>query len=275
MSNYREFTITIAKEAGTFLKERLGETLAVKYKGEIDLVTEVDKMSEDMLLYRINNKFPRHDILAEESAGTDRGSDFRWIIDPLDGTTNYAHGYPVFCVSIALEKENEIILGVIYNPVAEEMFVAEKGKGAFLNGKRISVSDTTDISKSLLATGFPYDIRENPDNNLNYFNEMATKVQAIRRAGSAALDLAYIAAGRFDGYWELRLKPWDTAAGWLLVKEAGGLVTEIFGKDYFLKSPHILASNGKIHDKMIDVLKTGAGNVFLHRRHSTKNQADR
>ncbi|MBE9545893.1 MAG: inositol monophosphatase [Proteobacteria bacterium] len=275
MSNYREFTIAIAREAGTFLKERLGETLAVKYKGEIDIVTEVDRMSEEMLISRIDKKFPHHDILAEESAGTDRGSEFRWIIDPLDGTTNYAHGYPVFCVSIALEKENEIILGVIYNPVMEEMFVAEKGEGAFLNGERISVSDTTELSRSLLATGFPYDIRENPDNNLNYFNEMATKVMAIRRAGSAALDLAYIAAGRFDGFWELRLNPWDTAAGWLLVEEAGGLVTEIFGKDYCLKSPHILATNRKIHGKMIDVLRTGAENVFFHRRHSTKDQTDR
>lgn len=258
MSNYREFATDIAKEAGTFLKEKLDEKHTIKYKGEIDIVTEVDRMSEEMLISRIGKKFPHHDILAEESAGIESGSEFRWIIDPLDGTTNYAHGYPVFCVSIALERKDEIILGVIYNPVMEEMFVAEKGKGAFLNDKRISVSDTTELSKSLLATGFPYDIRENPDNNLNYFNEMATKVMAIRRAGSAALDLAYIAAGRFDGFWELRLNPWDTAAGWLLVEEAGGLVTEIFGEDYCVKSPHILATNGKIHGKMIDVFRACA-----------------
>ena len=274
MNDYRKFTIDIAREAGDFLKERLNDKHTVNYKGAIDIVTEVDQMSEDMLISRINKKFPHHDILAEESKGTEKGSKFRWIIDPLDGTTNYAHGYPVFCVSIALEKENEIIVGVIYNPMIEEMFVAEKGKGAFLNNKKISVSNTVDLSISLLATGFPYDIRENPDNNLNYFNEMATKVQAIRRAGSAVLDLAYVAAGRFDGFWELRLNPWDTAAGWLMVKEAGGLVTDIFGKDYHLNSPHILASNGKIHDKMTDVLKTGAGNVFFHRRNSTENQTD-
>ena len=255
MNKYREFTTTIAKEAGIFLKKRFNEKHTVNYKGEIDIVTEVDKMAEEMLISRIDEKFPHHDILAEESTETDKGSEFRWIIDPLDGTTNYAHGYPVFCVSIALEKENEIIIGVIYDPMLEEIFVAEKGKGAFLNSKRISVSKTVELPKSLLATGFPYDIRTNPDNNLNYFNEMATKVLAIRRAGSAALDLAYMAAGRFDGFWELRLNPWDTAAGWLLVEEAGGLVTDIFGKDYHLKSPHILTSNGKIHGEMINVFK--------------------
>lgn len=255
MNNYKEFTIIIAREAGTLLKERLNEKHTVNYKGEIDLVTEADKMSEEMLVSRIGNKFPHHSILAEEFAEIDRGSEFRWIIDPLDGTTNYAHGYPVFCVSIALEKGNEIIVGVIYDPMTEEMFVAEKGKDAFLNGKKIFVSNTMELSKSLLTTGFPYDIRENPDNNLNYFNEMATKAQAIRRGGSAALDLAYTATGRIDGYWELKLKPWDTAAGWLLVKEAGGLVTDISGKDYYLKSPHILVSNGKIHDEMINVFK--------------------
>lgn len=274
MNEYRDFTIDIAREAGNFLKERLNDDHTINYKGVIDIVTEIDQMSEDMLISKINKKFPHHDILAEESSGTERGSEFRWIIDPLDGTTNYAHGYPVFCVSIALEQENQIILGVIYNPVTEEIFVAEKSRGAFLNGKRIFVSNNSDLSRSLLATGFPYDIRENPDNNLNYFNEMATKVQAIRRAGSAVLDLAYVAAGRFDGFWELRLKPWDTATGWLMVKEAGGTVTDIFGEDYCLKSSHILASNGNIHDKMIDVFRIGAKNVFFHRRYSTENPTD-
>lgn len=259
MGNYREFAVSIAKEAGHLLKERIRDKHIVSYKGEIDLVTEVDKMSEEILASRINRKFPDHDILAEESVKTDRGSEFRWIVDPLDGTTNYAHGYPVFCVSVALERESEVIVGAIYDPVREEMFVVEKGNGAFLNDKRIFVSDTQELTKSLLATGFPYDIRENPDNNLNYFKDMALKAQAIRRAGSAALDLAYIAAGRFDGYWELRLKPWDTAAGALLVKEAGGMVTDIFGNDYCLKSPHILASNGKIHGEMTGIFKKGAG----------------
>ena len=178
----------------------------------------------------------------------------RWIIDPLDGTTNYAHGYPVFCVSIALENKGKVILGVVYDPMREEMFVAVHGKGAYLNGKKISVSDCSNISKSLLATGFPYDIRESKENNLDYFNSMAINVQAIRRAGAAALDLANLAAGRFDGFWELKLKPWDTAAGGLLVTEAGGVISDIAGKKWNLQSPSLLASNGLIHEQMIKVL---------------------
>jgi len=255
MSDYREFTVAIVREAGQFLKEMLNKKHTINYKGEINIVTEVDRISEEILIGKIHERFPHHDILTEESLGTNSGSDFRWIIDPLDGTTNYAHGYPVFCVSIALEKEDEICLGVIYNPMLNEMFVAEKGKGAFLNGQRLSVSDTRELSKSLLATGFPYDIRESINNNIAYFNAMAVSAQAIRRAGSAALDLAYTAAGRFDGFWELKLMPWDMAAGWLLVREAGGVVTDLSGGDFCLQSPHILASNGKIHQKMIEVFK--------------------
>jgi myo-inositol-1(or 4)-monophosphatase len=180
----------------------------------------------------------------------------RWIIDPLDGTTNYAHGYPVFCVSIALEKEGEVILGVVYDPMREEMFVAERGEGAYLNDKKLAVSPVKDISRSLLATGFPYDIRDSKENNLDYFNAMAINVQAIRRAGAAALDLAYLAAGRFDGFWELKLKPWDTAAGCLLVTEAGGVISDIAGGKWRLQSPSLLASNGLIHEQMIKVLSS-------------------
>jgi myo-inositol-1(or 4)-monophosphatase len=208
-----------------------------------------------MLVSNIKKHFPHHDILTEESPATNSGSEFRWIIDPLDGTTNYAHGYPVFCVSVALERDNDIIIGAVYHPMLNEMFWAEEGKGAFLNNRKLSVSDNTELSKSLLATGFPYDIRETENNNLVYFNRMATRAQAIRRAGAAALDLAYVAAGRFDGFWELKLMPWDTAAGWLLVREAGGTVTDLLGGDFSLTSPHILASNGKIHGDMIRVLK--------------------
>ena len=254
MDEFRDFVLSMAKEAGIFLKERLNDKHIIDYKGEINIVTEADRISEEMITSRIYKKYPNHDILAEESAGTANGSEFRWIIDPLDGTTNYAHGYPVFCVSIALEKEGIVCLGVIYNPILNEMFVAEKGKGAFLNGQRISVSGTTDLSKSLLATGFPYDIRDDENNNINYFNGMAKRAQAIRRAGSAALDMAYIAMGRFDGFWELKLMPWDTAAGWLLISEAGGKITDLFGGKFCLESPHVLATNGKIHDNMIDVL---------------------
>jgi myo-inositol-1(or 4)-monophosphatase len=255
MDECRDFIISVAKEAGIFLKEKLNDKHVIDYKGEINIVTEADRISEEMITSRIHQRYPHHDILAEESIGTTKGSEFRWLIDPLDGTTNYAHGYPVFCVSIALEQEGEICLGVIYNPMLDEMFVAARGIGAFLNGRKISVSNTTDLTRSLLATGFPYDIRDDENNNINYFNGMAKRARAIRRAGSAALDMAYIAMGRFDGFWELKLMPWDTAAGWLLIHEAGGMITDISGNHFFLKSPHILATNGKIHREMVDVFQ--------------------
>jgi myo-inositol-1(or 4)-monophosphatase len=258
MDDYLKFAEAIAREAGTLLKNKLFTELKIDFKGEINIVTEADRMSEKLLLDRISKNFPHHDALTEESAGIHNGSDFRWIIDPLDGTTNYAHGYPVFCVSIALEIEGKIFCGVIHNPVSDEMFTVETGKGAFLNGRPLKVSNTAELSRSLLATGFPYDIRESKDNNIDYFIRMAKNAQAIRRAGSAALDMAYVAAGRFDGFWELKLMPWDTAAGLLMVKEAGGKVSDLFGKDYHLSSAHILASNGKIHEAMIDVLASSS-----------------
>lgn len=255
MDPIREFAVGIAREAGDFLKGRLREEVRVDYKGEINIVTEADHQSEAMILSRIRSRFPDHDILTEESAGVQQGSACRWIVDPLDGTTNYSHGYPVFCVSIGFEKKGETIIGVVYNPMLDELFVAEKGKGAFLNSRRIGVSKTRELTKSLLATGFPYDIRENPENNINYFNVLALRAQAIRRAGSAALDLAYVAAGRFDGFWELKLHPWDTAAGSLLVQEAGGRVTDLFGGGFSLQSPHVLATNGLIHEEMAEILR--------------------
>lgn len=256
MKSFRDIAIEIAREAGQFLKARLNSVHKIGYKGEINLVTEADRASEEMITSKINHLFPDHDILGEEFTSTKRGSDFRWIIDPLDGTNNYAHGYPVFCVSIALHRQDKIVLGVIYNPVLDEMFVAEEGKGALLNGRQIHVSSTVGLAESLLATGFPYDIRQDSQNALNYFNTMIRKARGIRRAGSAALDLAYVAAGRFDGFWELKLCPWDTAAGWLMVEEAGGIVTDLRGKEYYLDSPIILASNGKIHEEMIEALNS-------------------
>jgi myo-inositol-1(or 4)-monophosphatase len=255
MNNFKECAIEIAREAGKFLKDKLHTVHTINYKGDINLVTEVDKISEEIITSKIRTLFPDHDILAEEFTDINSGSDFRWIIDPLDGTTNYAHGFPFFCVSLALERLNAMIIGIVYDPILDEMYVAEKGKGAYLNERKIHVSNTHSIIKSLLATGFPYDIQVDNDNNLNYFNEMILRAQAIRRAGSASLDLAYVAAGRFDGFWELKLNPWDIAAGWLLVEEAGGLVTEIDGGAYYLESSSILASNGMIHKEMIDVLK--------------------
>ncbi len=255
MGSYVDFAAQIALEAGRFLKEKFYETHDITYKGEIDLVTEADRGAEALLIARIENAFPGHGIMAEETRGSALANEHTWIIDPLDGTTNYAHQYPVFCVSIALQRGGEVILGAICSPMMEELFVVERGEGAFLNGRRLSVSATADLSRSLLATGFPYDIRVNPVNNINYFNAMAVKAQAIRRAGAAALDLAYVAAGRFDGFWELQLRPWDTAAGCLMVTEAGGMVTDLLGGPFDLYSPHVLASNGRIHETMAAVLR--------------------
>ncbi|MCE5281038.1 MAG: inositol monophosphatase [Deltaproteobacteria bacterium] len=254
MDHYRKFIETVAREAGSLLRERLHDRHTIGYKGEINLVTEADRLSEALILDRIRRTFPGHDILAEESPETLNGSEFRWVIDPLDGTTNYAHGYPIFCVSIALEVEVEVRVAAVYNPMTDEMFTAEKGQGAFRNGKRLAVSPTAELGRGLLATGFPYDLRVDRNNNMNYYRSMALNAQAIRRAGAAALDMAYTAAGCFDGFWELKLMPWDTAAGWLLVTEAGGTVTDIEGGPYHLRSPHILASNGLIHDQMLRVL---------------------
>ncbi len=243
-----------AREAGRLLRENLGRANAVEFKGEIDLVTEMDRKAEELIVGRLASAFPDHSIIAEEREGVERASPYRWIVDPLDGTTNYAHGYPVFCVSIAFEAEGQVILGVVYNPVLEETFLAEKGRGATLNGRPIHVSGTERLERSLLATGFPYDIRRTRDNNLNHFCNFALKAQAIRRAGSAALDLCYVGCGRFDGYWELRLKPWDVAAGSLIVKEAGGMVTTFDGGPFTIYSDNIVASNGRIHREMIQVL---------------------
>ncbi|NPU83125.1 MAG: inositol monophosphatase [Syntrophaceae bacterium] len=258
MDSFGTFMTDIARQAGTWLKRRLDEEHTIDYKGVINIVTEADRQSEEMIVSAILDRYPDHDILAEERDRASKGSPCRWIIDPLDGTTNYAHGYPVFCVSIAFEENGIVQYGAVYNPMLEEMFYARRGEGAFLNGRPIRVSGVRDLSRSLLATGFPYDIRENADNNMDYFNIMARRAQAIRRAGSAALDMAYVAAGRFDGFWELRLMPWDTAAGWLLIIEAGGMVTSLSGGPFTFNAPHILASNGQIHESMIAALRLAA-----------------
>ncbi len=255
MDRFLEFAVAVARESGNFLKEHLYSLHTVGFKGEINIVTGEDRKSEDMIIKRIRREFPAHDILTEESLNADTGAEYKWIIDPLDGTTNYAHGHPVFCVSVALQRKGEVLLGCVFNPMLDELFVAEKGSGAYLNGARIRVSDVTDLGRGFLATGFPYDIRTDRNNNINYFVAMAKRSLAIRRAGSAALDLAYTAAGRFDGFWELKLSPWDTAAGAILVEEAGGLVTDISGNDFLLSSPHIIASNGKIHSDIIKSLR--------------------
>lgn len=254
MSEWKSFALDLARKSGALLKEMFSSKHQIHYKGDINIVTEADKMSENLIIQEIRRVFPEHGILSEESDAIAGDGKMRWIIDPLDGTTNYAHGYPVFCVSIALEKDGRVILGVIYDPTRDDLFFAERGQGAYLNSEKLSVSTLSNLSQALLATGFPYDIRESKNNNLDYFNKMAVRVQAIRRAGAAALDLAYLAAGRFDGFWELKLKPWDTAAGCLMVEEAGGVISDISGNPWNLESPVILASNGLIHDQMIKVL---------------------
>lgn len=260
MKGYKEFkkvALQAALKAGDILKRNRGRVKKVNYKGKINIVTEIDLLSERTIITIIKKNFPDHSILTEESEEQKADSIYKWIIDPLDGTTNYAHDFPSYCISIALEKEASIILGVVYNPLLDELFTTEMGKGAFLNRKRIHVSSTRDLSKSFLATGFPYDIRESKITNLDHFANFATRSLAIRRAGSAALDLCYLAMGRFDGFWELKLSPWDTAAGTLLVQEAGGKVTDFEGKRYSIYSKHLLATNGKIHQQMIEVLKMG------------------
>ncbi|MDY6856219.1 MAG: inositol monophosphatase family protein [Thermodesulfobacteriota bacterium] len=257
MDGILEVALYAALNGGKILKENFGKSFKIDFKGEINLVTHIDRLSEETIVDIIRDRYPDHQILAEESEGKKSESKYRWIIDPLDGTTNYAHGFPFFCVSIALEKDSEIILGIIYDPLLEELFIAEKDKGAYLNKKKITVSSTEDLIHSLLATGFPYDLRETDENNLDHFSNFIMSAQAVRRAGSAALDLCYVAMGRFDGFWELKLSPWDVAAGSLIVKEAGGIVTDFKGRGFDIYSKEIVASNKKIHKEMVEVLKKG------------------
>lgn len=250
----KRFAVNTARKAGRLLKENLGHAGKVEFKGTVDLVTEMDRKAEALIVDAIRDRFPDHGILTEESKARPSQSRFRWIIDPLDGTTNYAHGFPIFCVSIAFEDSNGVITGVVYNPMLDELFLAEKGAGAFLNGKPVRVSSTSSVERSLLATGFPYDLRVSRKNNLDHFSNFSLKAQAIRRAGAAALDLSYVACGRFDGFWEMKLSPWDVAAASLIVKEAGGVVTDFKGEAFSIYSPDCLASNGLIHREMLGII---------------------
>ncbi len=251
-----EKIIEIAKIAGGFLKDNEGRILEVKEKGSSkNLVTNVDKGSETLIKEFIAKNFPGHGILAEESGAVSPTSDYRWIIDPLDGTTNFTHAYPVYCVSIGVEHKGEVIAGAVYDPNFGELFSAEKGSGAYLNGKRLRVTPTDSLERSLLATGFPYDIKRNPFNCVQHFNEFLLAAQGMRRLGSAALDICYVAAGRLDGFWEVNLHPWDTAAAVLITTEAGGRVSDFKGGNYSIYQKNILLTNGLIHEEMIAVLK--------------------
>ena len=254
MKEFKELAIKAAKEAGDILKENLGKIKRIDYKGRVSLVTDIDRKAEERIIGIIKERYPSHDILTEESRIKERGNQYKWIIDPLDGTTNYVHGYPRYCISIALEKDGGVVLGVVYDPVPEELFLAEKGKGATLNERRISVSKIDKLDKGLLATGFPYDRREKADEYLKIYREFMVNAQGVRRDGAAALNLCYTANGRFDGFWEEQLAPWDVAAGSLIVIEAGGRVTDFKGNRLDIYGKEILASNGRIHREMEEII---------------------
>jgi myo-inositol-1(or 4)-monophosphatase len=252
----RRVAIDAARAAGQLLLREHPGTRQVSYKGAVtNLVTEMDGRAEAVVVDALTRAFPDDGILGEEGPARAGLTGRRWVIDPLDGTTNYAHGLPIYAVGIGLEHDGRIVLGVVYDPSRDELFVGDRGAGAWLNDRPLSVSGTTALDASLLTTGFPYDVRTNGDNNLREYGAFAVRARAVRRLGSALLDLAYVAAGRFDGFWELTLSPWDVAAGGILVEEAGGRVTDTDGRPLDLDHPRVLASNGHIHDQMLSVLK--------------------
>lgn len=264
MNDALAFAIKTARQAGQLINSLRPSFRRARTKStQLDLVTKADGLSERLIISRLAKKFPGHKILAEEQYCRDQASgysvnlsDFTWVIDPLDGTTNYSHQFPVYCVSIALVQRDQVILGVVYNPNLDEMFHASAGRGAYLNGRRIRVSKIKALGQGLLCTGFPYIIRQKPSDNFRNFQRFCLTAQAIRRAGSAALDLCYVAAGRLDGFWERELKPWDTASGALMVCEAGGQISDFKGSPYRLFcDKEIMASNGLIHRQMLRVLK--------------------
>lgn len=249
-----DFAVSLAKRAGELVMRYYTAPKEIEQKGEINLVTTADRASEELVCSEIREKFSQHGILSEEGSSSQTEADWLWVIDPLDGTTNYAHRYPFFCVSIALQYKGVSQIGVVYEPLRGELFCAVRGQGAMVDGYPIQVSPTDKLSKSFLATGFAYDIRESSCDNLDNFSRFAKSAFAIRRGGSAALDLAYVACGRFDGFWELKLFPWDTAAGILLVEEAGGRTSRFSGDRFSICDRDILATNGRIHQEMMDTL---------------------
>ena len=256
-----ELAIRAAREAGAILQEYAGRQLQIEHKGRINLVTAADFASERHIKELISTHYPQHRILAEESGVSEASgsaSDYCWIVDPLDGTTNYAHGYPCYGVSIGLERKGEMILGVVYDPTRDDLFVAERGAGASLNGRPIRISEVDRLEDALIVSGFPYDVRERMASYLPTWQRFLARAQAVRRDGAAALDLCYLAMGRFDGYWEFGLGPWDTAAGSIMIEEAGGRITKADGSPFDNFSASLLCSNGRIHDEMLEVLKAAA-----------------
>ncbi len=254
MRSCLETAVEIAREAGAVLSKYFEQGVTYRLKGEFDLVTEADGASEKLVVERLRSHFPTHAIVAEEGGGNDGASEYRWYVDPLDGTTNFFHGFPMFNVTLALERAGELVAGCIYDPFHDEMFAAECGAGATLNGNRIQVSKLPRLEECLVATGFP-SRKRHLGVNVHFFYQMAMESQGARRAGSAALDLAYIACGRLDAYWEFGLKPWDMAAGMLLVAEAGGRVSDMHGGPAKVGGPHILADNGLVHDEVLTLFE--------------------
>ena len=258
MREILELAITIARETGSLQRERFAEPRQIETKSSaIDLVTDVDRASDQLVLEYITSQRPDDEILIEETGAHEGRSGLRWIVDPLDGTTNYAHGFPHFAVSIAVERDGVRELGVIYDPMKDELFSARRGRGALLNGKPIAVSQVGELERALLATGFAYDVHRAKFDNLDHFARFIKRAQSVRRAGSAALDLAYIACGRFDGFWELELHPWDVAAGLLLVDEAGGTSSDLVGGPVPASGNRLVASNGRLHPQLLEVLRDG------------------
>jgi myo-inositol-1(or 4)-monophosphatase len=245
----------LCRAAGDILTYYADREKLVEFKGQANLVTIADKKSEELIIGGILGRYPSHSILAEESGTTQPGASVQWIIDPLDGTTNFAHGYPFYCVSIAVEENGEVVCGAVYDPVREEMFTAARGTGAYCNGERLNVSEVNQLSQALLITGFPYNFRERLETVVRQFRDFLVASQAVRRGGSAALDLCYLAAGRLDGFWELFLQPWDTAAGRIVLEEAGGRVTDFKGGPFSVYMKEILASNGLVHEEMVKILR--------------------
>jgi len=247
--------IQAAKAAGAIQKKNYEKKHKIDFKGEINLVTETDQACEKLILKILRKNHPDHDILTEETGAHLKGSEYKWIVDPLDGTTNYAHGYPCFCVSIALEHRGKIIVGVVYHPLLDELFWSIRGRGAYLNKKKIHVSPIKQPKRALLATGFAYNVHTTKNDNLNHFRNFLKTVQAVRRDGAAAIDISYIACGRFDGFWEMGLKPWDIAAAGLILEEAGGRITMFDGNRLDIYGDNVVASNGFIHRAMVGILQ--------------------
>ncbi|MGH7552789.1 MAG: inositol monophosphatase family protein [Longimicrobiales bacterium] len=250
-----ETAIVTARQAGALLRSYYERGVTTEYKGEIDLITEADRVSEELILRTLSSRFPDHGFYAEESGERSNGASHVWLIDPLDGTTNFAHGYPVFCVALALQVELQSALSVIYDPMRDELFSALRGRGAFLNGRTMHVSQTATLAQSLVATGFPYDRKTNPHNNVRQHEAFLMHSQGVIRPGSASLDLASVACGRVDGYWEFRLQAWDMAPGALLVELAGGRVSDPQGEALGSRPRNTVASNGQIHEEMLEVLR--------------------